>query len=334
MTTAQELANALFNYQGPAQPYTVQTIALTSAHTDTLIYIPANCRFIQVFSDGGLEGVTIKIQDQSNYAVDLSKINTIATGGATRYFLTNDVRSGRSVLTMYYHFILPGERTKSGENISREELAARLGSISTFDRRGEVIFFDDFERGKNKWTETATGSSIFSLSNTCCFSGNLSGKLVTGASNNDQMQLNRVLNYINLNKMGFEIKFTTRGLTGTYIFSIQFVKYNGTNSLSSTLTYTHSTGVLSITDSSGAVSLGTISLNEGFNIFKLVADFRNDKYTRAILNENEYDISSYGLVSAVAASAKYFNCLITLKAAEAATKTGYIDDAIVTKNEP
>ena len=38
------------------------------------------------------------------------------------------------------------------------ELAARLGSIDVFDRRGNVLLLDDFESGIKKWLFGGTGS--------------------------------------------------------------------------------------------------------------------------------------------------------------------------------
>ena len=38
------------------------------------------------------------------------------------------------------------------------ELAARLGSIVSHDRRGDVIWLDGFEDGLDKWQPTTSGS--------------------------------------------------------------------------------------------------------------------------------------------------------------------------------
>lgn len=338
MPTAQEIANAMFTYQGPAQPFTTQPIALTTAHTDLEIYIPSQCRFIQAFSDGSLEGVTIKIQDQSNYPVDLSKINTIASGGATRFYLTNDVRAGRSTLTLYYHFILPGERTKSGENISREELAARLGSISTFDRRGEIIFKEDFENGNLKtWTSgTLTGSGTggeATISNAKSLSGQRSCRITTGNVSGDDWTIKRRIIVPFVSRFGLELASILPSSNLGY-FRMDLVYYTGTVYYAGGLYY-DGTNLKYYNTGGTYTTIEALALNTGsiFHRFKLVLDFLTHKYVRAIVDNNFYDLSSYLLYTTASANSPYLDIQILVANGAAANVSFYVDDIIVTQNE-
>jgi hypothetical protein len=326
-------------YKGGFQsPYTTVDVDLTTAHNDMLISIAASA-FIQVWCDGSnIEGISIKLGRQSNQPVYLNRYDIIPVYGVSEIYITNDVRSGRSKLTIYCLKTYPMGKVRGGESISREELAVRTGSISTFDRRGEILWCDDFECGINKWYfvgNTLTPSQLGSVS------GSLSGKMDTvTASINDAVAIYRRLPYPNLSRYGFEIHFT---IPQHSEFEICFDKYDGTNltraalklsSEDSKLQYYVGGGVFQDIDTGLNIYTINTPQNGVFNVLKLVVDYLTGKYVRAILNFKEYDISSIPLVSAPNATGANLLIYIKLTTKEAVAKTAYIDDAIVTQNEP
>ncbi|GAJ22875.1 unnamed protein product, partial [marine sediment metagenome] len=93
------------------------------------------------------------------------------------------------------------------------ELATRLGSIVTFDRRGDVAFLDDYESGIEKWVEShaeGTEWGTVGLSARAAESGSFSTKLVTKGTVDGYAQVIYTLPYWNpINgRLGVEIKFT------------------------------------------------------------------------------------------------------------------------------
>ncbi len=336
MNTIEELTQAMFSYSKPAQPFSVQTFDLTSARTEFLVSF-STCRFVQAICDGGMDGISVKLQEQSNYSVNLNQINTIASGGTTRLFLTNDVRSGRSKLTLIFHFILPGERYLGGEGISRAEQAARLGSIDTFDRRGEIVFIDDFEDGI-KWFEGGTGATI-ALSNAYANSKALSIKLLTAATTDRTAFIQKILPIATEGKYSLEIATLIADATNLKDFYIELQYNDGAINYAGRVKYDHVNSILLYFNTGGtwtefATGIAYTVLLSYFRKVKLVIDLSSKKYVRAIFNGNEYDLSGCYLKSTASITEKYLTATALITTATNVALVQYFDDVLVKSNEP
>ncbi len=218
------------------------------------------------------------------------------------------------------------------------ELAARLGSVVTFDRRGDVMLFDDFEDNLNKWQRAMVGiGAAIVLSNTQCRNGSRSVKVTSGNVIGNASTLTRFMAYPVVSKMGFEISFTYHAnfLSLEWIFTL----YDGTNYHQGRIKYTDATGALSYQDSAGAYQvivdgLSLYNLDFLFHTIKMVVDFTTDKYARLILNNIEYDLSDYGLYAPADAGRPRVQTQLRVITATAANNSMYYDDAIWTQNEP
>ncbi len=324
-------------YKSPSQPFVVETFDLTTAREDKPFTIPGGTRFIQATCDGGYEGITIKLGSQSNYPWRLDLFTTMPTAPATVIYLTNDVRSGRSKLTLFYHFVMPGERAHGGENISREELAARLGSIHTFDRRGEVVFQDDFESGVVHFSQSISGLGNISITNAYAHGGALSAKIVTGATTNNYSRMTKQLPYPTLTKVGFECRFIPLNGDGALDFMIKYQKPGTSLRYDATVRYNNNDGTLSIYNSSGGYTDLATSLNfaiTDFSVIKLVMDPTNNKYDRLMLNNNDYSLSQYDIYSGNSVASESFKIEVQATTLANVSIKAYIDDVIATKNEP
>jgi len=85
------------------------------------------------------------------------------------------------------------------------ELAARLGSINTYDRRGDVIFLDSFESGLTAWSPSSacTGSDLVQSAKHAR-SGGFSAKFVCGSDGTRQAQLaKQYSNYTRCYNLGY-----------------------------------------------------------------------------------------------------------------------------------
>lgn len=218
------------------------------------------------------------------------------------------------------------------------ELAARLGSIVTFDRRGDVIFLDDFESGLAKWEISGSGAgyaaaqSAFTARN-----GAYSAKLTTGSTLGQQIQIARYMPYPVLSSFGLEVSFTINANLDYMRFQLEI--YDGVNAQSFSMQYEVDTDELKVFK--GGVGYTVIAsglalrpYDQQFHTMKLVGDYATKKYRRLILNERFYDLSSWNSWQFASANAPRLTALVLATSVPAANTSFYVDDAIITQNEP
>lgn len=218
------------------------------------------------------------------------------------------------------------------------ELAARLGSINLFERRGEVIFMDDFEDSTVKWTKSGAGVDPTALrSITTARTRNYSYKVITSAEVGNWTDVTHYHRLPPSTRLGFEFSFAL-GSSLTYVWSRLYLD-SKTDRYWGQLEYNPPSKLLRISIGTDTwVNLETdFELWEKDNIFhtwKLVIDYETKKYVRAYLNDKSYDLSAYALrhTSDTYTPAMYLNARI----ANAASGKHYIyiDDVIATQNEP
>jgi len=218
------------------------------------------------------------------------------------------------------------------------EEAARLGSIVTFDRRGDVLLLDDFEDNINKWdiTLSRAGASI-ALSNDTARNGSSSCKIVTGNVIGDQEQMNRFLSYPVLSKLGLEVHFT-------FHIQISFIQIalmadDGVTTLYSSLRYLPPTRVLEYAAPGpvwvplpGAFPL--YPMQQCFNAFKFVVDLVSRTYSRVILGPNTVPMTQGIYTPGTFLTPNTLGIMIIIGTSVASNLTCYLDDLIVTQNEP
>lgn len=218
------------------------------------------------------------------------------------------------------------------------ELAARLGSIITFDRRGNVIWFDDFEnepRGRYAFGGAA-GYSLDWCSERSR-NGGFCAKITSGPGSPFSGWGTKKLPYPVLGKLGLEASFDLD--TNASEFFILFDLYDGTIIHRAGLRFTPSSGEVAYEDSNAAwVALATSLFYPFsgllFNTVKLVADFENDLYVRVIVNNQTYDLSAQGLFTEANGGTAYLHITYMVYGSSGKSAVCYLDDAIVTQNEP
>jgi len=216
------------------------------------------------------------------------------------------------------------------------ELAARLFSPVTFDRRGDVLWLDNMEGTERTWVPFGTGTGHKAEhSPEQARSGFCSMKLTTGSTLGNYEQLEKYLPYPALSKIGFEISFTVTGHMAEFLWYIRL--YNGSDYYEGRLRFTYSTTLWEIYDNGTWRTVKTGTVNESqyiFNTMKLVCDFNTNEYVRLILNETEYDLSSYSLTTSNSTVKPTLNLLVKVTNRTASNWVEYFDDCIVTQNEP
>lgn len=217
------------------------------------------------------------------------------------------------------------------------ELAARLGSPVTYDRRGDVIWYDDFESGVEKWRYIGAGGGLDWASDAVA-KGGFSGKLYTKNVADSSVLGLTYLPMPLLSKIGIELSLF-RSVNTKYII-IELLLYDGTNRYDARATYTLATETWQYQDSGGVDHnlLPTLELSPTytqFHVIKLVADFTTGLYTRLLVNNIFYDLSNLAMQATAApaqAPSLHLNLSVTTNANISASI--HIDNVILTQNEP
>ncbi|GAH51534.1 unnamed protein product, partial [marine sediment metagenome] len=181
------------------------------------------------------------------------------------------------------------------------ELAARLGSIVTFDRRGDVIFLEDFESGVEKWgvQPLEGGAAVREWDSRYSQFGAFSCRVARTAVLGEGVEIYRYRPYSVLSQIGLEASFSV--IAGVNFVSIGFVLYTGTQEIDTYIRWNNATNMLqyysgawAFTDIPGA-SFDLWPSERIFHVLKVVSNPVTGFNTRVILNNREFDLSAYPL---------------------------------------
>jgi len=221
--------------------------------------------------------------------------------------------------------------------VGNAELAARLGSIVTFERNGEVLWLEDFEGPTVNWDSSLSSpGSIVGLTTKTRRTGSQSLLMTTASEIGDYAYIRRILPRPVLGKIGFELSFTLD--SGTKYIELDVTIYDGTYYYSIGVRYDLPNTRIEIRNSAGGwESYQTdISLDKNdyyFHTIKIVADLSSLSYVRLILNDVEYDMSSEEMYRTESETVSKTYIVLRHQTATATAETAYLDDFIVTQNE-
>jgi hypothetical protein len=319
-------------------------IDLTVAHTDLLITTSRPIDWLQVWCDGGLDGISIKIGEQSNQALDMRQVQVIRVTDTNpeKIYFTNDVRQGRSKAIVYFvRGSSPLTLALAGQDISLAELAVRNGSIHSFDRRGEIIFQDDFENSTNKWVAGYVYPASCAISTHASLKKASSMELITRPILNDSVGVVHSEIHSALSRFGYEANFTINSQKGQY--SMQLLASDGVNGYKYVFMYNRATKEYSYWNSSGAYTVfasdkvmapSSDVYGYTFNKVKLVADLITKKYARIIVNNESFEIPEVPCETLALLGFPYVSVNFASKATDASAITSYLGGVIITQNEP
>ena len=218
------------------------------------------------------------------------------------------------------------------------ELATRLGSVATFDKRGDVIWMDDFESGVERWKyeeDVAGGSLVWSPYR--AKSGAFSAALTPPPQQYKQAYMSHYFNISVLSKMGFE--FSWVNTSHPYWLGLKISLYDRT--------YLHQPEILcypgeahiDYRDENSNMQYLTTNFTFRdhpwvFHTIKLVLDFTTKKYLRLIADDTEFDMSTFQYPLEASSYAPHGWMTIFVASYNATPPTYYIDSAIITTNEP
>jgi len=223
-------------------------------------------------------------------------------------------------------------------NIDPTELAARLGSVNTFNRSGDVIFQDGFESGLAAFYDIAPGTDADTdITPLTSRNGGFSCKMVSGLLAESVTLVAKFLAYPFLCKMGFEVSFSYPS-TGVQIYIALLIYTGDERVLGLILIEPASERIRYYTvDSTWVVLVSGVDPALGtqwFNTIKLVIDFENRMFDKLFINKDVVDINSYALHVSDSDAAPLLDTEVYIKPTTNVNRTVYIDDWIMTINEP
>jgi len=221
--------------------------------------------------------------------------------------------------------------------VDNAELAARLGALSLLDRRGNIVWYDDFEAAAAvKWIMGATAAGTTVLSTDRSYMGNQSMKTVTDVNIADNCWIAKVFSLPIERIMAVEFMFHVSG--GKPSILLMIAGYTGTTLFGAQVKYDINAGKLYYLDSvAGWTELTNVDyvLNvvEGWSLVKLVINWETKEYIRLIFCGTEYDLRGHYIPSGGSISKRYISVNISSTAMTAAAATAYFDNVILTQNE-
>jgi hypothetical protein len=218
------------------------------------------------------------------------------------------------------------------------ELAVRLGSPNMYDRLGDVLFQDSFEYGLVRWLTAPEGdNSYVKISGIYAKTGSWSAALQCGTLAGDYAQINCSLPFPYNCKYGFEFSFALWQRIN--VIWINVAVGDGAYSSNYRISYYPITDYVYYRNNAGV----NVEVDNGFNMYhtyqnwqtiKMVVDLTKNTYDRLRVNDNVYDLSGIGTYRYAAVSEKMISVSIRIEPQAGFQEPAYIDDVIVTFNEP
>ena len=231
--------------------------------------------------------------------------------------------------------------------IGNAELAARLGSHMTFDRRGTVFAYDDFEDAPLKWVVYSggggTGNSATLSSSRYAHSGQGCLKVIPPNVIDAYEYLERGFGGVAKNMLGAEISINRpNDVINRAAISLQI--YTGTRLIRAgvSLQQTAGGGISYQTAANAALDASWTTFDDTFTIssipmsypIKFVVDVENEKYVRCMFGGTEIDMSSYTPHVANSVQSQMVIATIYDVSKAAANPAMYFDNFILTIEEP
>jgi len=218
------------------------------------------------------------------------------------------------------------------------ELAARLGSPVKWDRRGDVVHVDTFEGGFALGNTYGYGTNHAEfLSPDYSREGGLSCCLYPGSTSNKMSGIHYVLPRPPYSKMGVEFSF---GLNSDALYWVLMIDwYTGATHYQAQVRYDYPNSQMDYYNSAGvwvsfAKAVSRLTTPFPVHTMKLVVDFVNFLYHRCIFNQQTWDLSAYAIRATASTVSPSFTTDMQVWATTGAYQYHYLDNVIITQNEP
>lgn len=227
--------------------------------------------------------------------------------------------------------------TSTFVSMDTSELAARLGAVTTEDRRGNVLWFDDFRNGDSKLYHSpdSANQSIYpsvtpGLNGHCCLTIYQSGDA------SHVVGLYKYLHHIPYGNVGLEIAFTGDYQLEYLTLALRF--NDGGGPIGYYVRFQAVGGYkLEVFHVNAWVTVATLGeqliYNNKFHYFKFTINRFATKYGRMIFNGVEYSLAAYTPSIVVSPGARYTIAEIDTKAVAVTACTVNLSHIVLTTNE-
>lgn len=218
------------------------------------------------------------------------------------------------------------------------DLAVRLGSIVEYDRRGDIIFLDDFEGVALDWATPGFPANAITIFNSVYpFMGSQCLRLTTTNVALSYTGIVRSLGSLGSNRVGLEISFSSVGANIDLILEIRFraggaIKTAGIRIAPADLMASYLIGIGIWADLQVLPALPNV--DGYYSTVKFVVDFNTDRFVRLLVNSTEWDISAFPVI--VLGGGVVDDIRITIQTLNRAAigEDAYLDNFILTQSEP
>lgn len=217
------------------------------------------------------------------------------------------------------------------------ELAARLGSIDLFDRRGEVIWIDDFTHALTNWFLYAQGANAsVKMVTSPTYLTPYSVQMTTATDGLKRNGMTKYFSGVPATKLGFETGIQVINNPSYMLFNLSSQAPTGNFGMRVKLDYTDGHFYVQTTGGVYVITDAVSDLGKTYNYFmpvKFVADFETGYYTRIITPSGETDISTIPMVTITPSTNPLFSLTMELGSNNAGQAIMYNSYVIITNND-
>ena len=218
------------------------------------------------------------------------------------------------------------------------ELAARMGSVATYDRRGEVLWYDDFAHGIIGWTKGVSGTlASINLDAGTGFRSGYSAKLTSGSNASRLASIQRIFSVFERGRSAVEVCFEPS--SGVEHVLIRFNYGYGGRQYSGEIKVRYDNNTIEYQSGNGIYTVIATDFDDEAQytklVFaKLVLDTSTHEYVRLFVNHHRVDMQGISVPDVGAFSFVYFSCLVRVVGTSGSNDPLYVKHVIFTSNEP
>lgn len=220
------------------------------------------------------------------------------------------------------------------------ELAARLNSIVTYDRKGDVIFMDDYEAPLEKFGDQSSPGAEAKLDSEVAMSGAQSLKLTTPATDDTWAEVFYIIPPYRLGRHGIKVSISPYELDASVgFYQILGQYYDGANYHEFGLRINPQEAKVQVYTPTGYEDCITdlfidVDLETFWHNVKLTFNLDTGYYDTLLIDALSYDLSAYQYKKTESPVVTVFTLFFTLWAKADNILTCWQEDLVYTINEP